>query len=88
MVFGTRDDPYDVMARLASRLESAAEGPGQLAAVADAVAQAFGVSYVRVEVDRPGAERVVATHGIAPAAVRTLPISFRDDVVGTHRAAA
>ena len=82
LVFGTRDHPYDVMAALASRLESAAVGSGQLAAVADAVARAFGVAYVRVEVDRPGAERIVATHGTAPQALRTLPISFRDAVVG------
>jgi signal transduction histidine kinase len=46
------------------------------------VARAFGVSYVHVEVDRPGGERLVATHGTPPAALRTLPISFRGAVVG------
>jgi signal transduction histidine kinase len=82
LVFGTRDDPYDVVAGLASRLEAAGEGPGQLTAVADTVARAFGVGYVRVEVDRPGGERLTATHGNAPAATRALPISFRGTVVG------
>jgi signal transduction histidine kinase len=80
-LLGSRDDPYDVVAGLASSLEAADEGPAQLAAVARAVAEAFGIGYVRVEVDR-GAERVVATHGTAPAETRTLPITYRDAEVG------
>ena len=63
LVLGERRPPYDVVAGLASTLEQADEGPEQLAAVADAVASAFGVGYVRVEVDRPAGERLVATHG-------------------------
>ena len=82
LVFGTRDDPYDVVAGLASRLESEGDAAGQLAAVADAVARAFGVSYVRVEVDRPDGAPLVATHGTAPSSTRTLPIAFRDTTVG------
>ena len=82
LVYGERDRPYDVVAGLASTLEHADEGPEQLAAVADAVASAFGVRYVRVEVDRPSGERLTATHGTAPAEVRTLPITYRDQEVG------
>ena len=54
------------------------DGADQLAAVARAVADAFGVGFVRVEVDRPGGERLTATHGDRPAEVRTLPITYRD----------
>jgi len=82
LVLGERAAPYDVVAGLASTLEQADEGTDQLAAVADAVASAFGVAYVRVEVDRPSGERLTATHGDAPAEVRTLPISYRDHEVG------
>jgi len=82
LVFGDRDRPYDVVAGLATSLEHAAEGPEQLAAVADAVASAFGVRYVRVEVDRPSGERLTVTHGTAPPRVRTLPISYRGQAVG------
>jgi signal transduction histidine kinase len=82
LVLGQREAPYDVVAGLASRLERSDEGTEQLAAVADAVASAFGVSYVRVEVDRPSGERLVVTHGSAPAEVRTLPITYRDEEVG------
>jgi signal transduction histidine kinase len=82
LVFGERDRPYDVVAGLATELEQADEGPEQLAAVADAVASAFGVGYVRVEVDRPSGERLVATHGSAPGEVRALPITYRSQEVG------
>lgn len=77
-----RRDRYDAVAGLASTLETADEGAGQLAAVARAVADAFGVGFVAVEVDRGGGERLVATHGARPAETRTLPISYRDVQVG------
>lgn len=82
LVLGERDNPYDTVAGLASTLETADEGPAQLAAVAGAVAQAFGISFVSVEVDRPGGERLVASHGDRPAQTRTLPITYRDVPVG------
>jgi signal transduction histidine kinase len=82
LLYGERHRPYDVVAGLASTLEQADEGPEQLAVVADSVASAFGVGYVRVEVDRTNGERLAATHGTAPAEVRTLPITYRDQEVG------
>ncbi|WP_205471535.1 sensor histidine kinase [Nocardioides sp. SYSU D00038] len=82
VTLGDRDNPYDAVAGLASTLETADEGPEQLAAVARAVAAAFGIGYVSVEVDRSGGERLVATHGERPDRVRALPITYRDTEVG------
>ncbi len=79
---GERAAPYDVVAGLASALETADEGSEQLAAVARAVAGAFGVGYVSVEVDRGSGERLVAAYGERPRQVRSLPISYRGDEVG------
>lgn len=79
---GERAERYDVVAGLATALESADEGADQLAAVAQAVASAFGVGYVEVEVDRGAGERLVASYGERPAATRTLPITYRDAEVG------
>ncbi|HEX2892865.1 MAG TPA: sensor histidine kinase [Marmoricola sp.] len=81
-ILGSRGNRYDVMAGLAASLESIEDGPAQLGAVARAVADAFGVGYVAVEVDRSGGERLTATHGVRPVDVRTLPITYRDTVVG------
>ena len=82
LLLGDRDDPYGLVSGLATSLESADEGPEQLAAVARAVGAAFGVGFVSVEVDRPGGEHVVATYGDRPAGTRTLPITYRDVEVG------
>jgi signal transduction histidine kinase len=82
LLLGDRDNPYDAVAGLASTLETTDEGTGQLAVVARAVATAFGVSFVRVEVDRGGGEKLLATHGEQPAETRTLPITYRDVEVG------
>jgi len=82
ITLGDRDNPYDAVAGLASTLETADEGPEQLAAVAGAVASAFGIDYVSVEVDRAGGERLVATHGLRPAETRSLPITYRATEVG------
>ena len=81
-VLGDRAAPYDAVAGLAASLETADEGPGQLAAVARAVGAAFGVGFVSVDVDRTGGERVVATYGERPGETRTLPITYRDAEVG------
>ena len=81
-ILGSRGNRYDVMAGLAANLESIEDGPAQLGAVAHAVADAFGVRYVAVEVDRPDGERITATYGDRPAEVRTLPITFRETEVG------
>ncbi|MDH2414776.1 sensor histidine kinase [Nocardioides sp. CER19] len=82
LMLGKRSDPYDVVAGLASTLESIDQGPEQLAAVARAVATAFRVRYVAVEVDRGDGERLVATHGARPAQTRSLPIVYRGAEVG------
>jgi signal transduction histidine kinase len=82
LVLGQREAPYDVVAGLASTLERADEGVEQLAAVTDAVAAAFGIGFVRLEVDRANGERMTATHGAEPAEVRTLPITYRKHEVG------
>ena len=82
LVLGTRATPYDAVAGLASTLENADEGSEQLVAVARAVASAFGVGFVSVEVDRSGGEQLIATYGERPPATRTLPIAYRDVEVG------
>ena len=79
---GRRDNPYGTVADLASTLEGTDDGPEQLRAVCEAVATAFGVPFVAVEVERVGGERLVAMYGTRPDRTRTLPIRYRDSEVG------
>jgi signal transduction histidine kinase len=82
LVLGNRADRYDAVAGLASTLESTDEGSEQLAAVAHAVADAFGVRFVSVEVDRGAGERLVAAYGTRTGETRSLPITYRGEPVG------
>ncbi|WP_130012210.1 GAF domain-containing sensor histidine kinase [Serinicoccus sediminis] len=82
LVLGSRADRYDAVSGLAATLETTDEGSEQLAAVARAVADAFRVPFVSVEVDRGRGERLVTTVGDRPAETRSLPISYRGESVG------
>ncbi len=82
LMLGERGNRYDAVAGLASTLETTDDTGEQLAAVARAVAAAFGVAFVSVEVDRSHGERLVTTYGARPAEVRTLPITYRGAGVG------
>ncbi|MFD1246405.1 histidine kinase [Nocardioides ginsengisoli] len=82
VMLGERGNRYDAVAGLASTLENTDDTAEQLAAVARAVAGAFAVSFVSVEVDRGHGERLVTTYGDRPAEVRTLPITYRDATIG------
>ncbi|MGN6250905.1 MAG: histidine kinase [Marmoricola sp.] len=82
LVLGGRANRYDAVAGLASVLETTDDGTSQLAAVARAVAEAFGVRFVGVEVERTGGERLLALYGVQPAETRTLPITYRGAPVG------
>ncbi|MFS0886522.1 sensor histidine kinase [Aeromicrobium sp. 179-A 4D2 NHS] len=82
LVLGERRDPYDVVASLASTLERTDDDGAQLGAVAEAVAAAFGLSWVQVEVDRSAGERLVASRGTRPAEVRSFPVTYRSTTIG------
>jgi signal transduction histidine kinase len=82
VALGRRDKPYRVVAGLAEQLERSDGPEEQLLAVTRTVAEAFRSPYVGVEVDRTGADRLLAEHGSRPAQVQTLPITYRGEEVG------
>jgi signal transduction histidine kinase len=84
LVLGERDRPYQVLSALAARLETATGPREALLEVAGAVASAFRVPYVAVEVDA-GGELIVAEHGTPVGEPQTLPISYGGTVVGRLR---
>ncbi len=80
---GRRGERYAVISTLAARLEESTSISDQLPALATAVAEAFRVPYVEVEVEVGGGERLSATHGPEPAATRDYPIAYRGEPIGT-----
>ena len=79
---GRRGDRYAVITGLAARLEESGEVRSQLPALASAVAAAFKLDFVGVEVFGHGGGAVAATHGTRPAEVREVPIRYGEEEVG------
>ena len=82
-LLGRRGERYEVVSALAERLEESGGLEEQLPTLAEAVAEAFRVAYVRVEVLGRGGEGLAATHGTRPTQTRTFPISYRGERIGT-----
>lgn len=83
LVRGSRDDPYAAVSTLAERLESAADPDEQLRAVARALAEAFRLPYVRVEIERSTGRRAIVEHGRESGPTISLPVGYRGESVGS-----
>jgi signal transduction histidine kinase len=80
---GDRDDPYAVLATVASALERTDDADDQMLTVVRTIRSAFRSSYARCEIVQPGGERLVVEDGQASASTVRLPISYRDEEVGS-----
>lgn len=90
LLYGGRDEPYEVLSRLGQRLESTVAVDEVLPGLVETVAQAFKLPYVAVDVPDPeargdadfGAMKTVASYGqTAPIALR-LPLQYQGAPVG------
>jgi len=80
---GDRDDPYAVLATVASALERTDDADDQMLTVVRTIRSAFRSSYARCEIVQPGGERLVVEDGQPTTATVRLPISYRDEEVGS-----
>lgn len=80
LVFGHRDDPYEVVRRLGQRLEATGSADAALRSVVDTLARALRLSYVAVELTGPPAYS--ARHGRPAGSPLTLPLTHRGEQVG------
>jgi signal transduction histidine kinase len=80
---GDRDDPYAVLATVASALERTDDADDQMLTVVRTIRSAFRSSYARCEIVQPGGERLVVEDGLPGASTVRLPISYRDEEVGS-----
>lgn len=83
LVAGRRGDRYSVVTDLAARLEESGDVREQLPALATAIATAFKLDYVQVEVFGHGGGTVTATYGERPRDVRSVPITYGEEEVGS-----
>ncbi len=86
LLYGQRDDPYAVLARLGARMEDTLEPEATLHAFVETVAQALRLPYVAITLRGVSANEeapaVAAGYGEAPTAALPLPLTYQHEIVG------
>ncbi|MFY1691418.1 histidine kinase [Plantactinospora sp. WMMB782] len=82
LLYGDRDDPYQVMARLGDLLGRTVEPGAVLPQLTDTIARSLRVPHVAVEVEGREGPRVLAAHGSANTPVEAFDMVTRGERVG------
>ena len=82
LLFGRRADRYRVVSSFAARLEETRSVEEQLPALASAVAAAFKLAFVRVEIVHPGGGSISASRGEPGADAQVLDIAYGGERIG------
>lgn len=83
LLYGERDEPYAVLARLGQHLERTLVPQAMLPAIVETVAQALKLPYVAIALKQDETFAVAAAHGVErPAHVLTLPLTYHSEMVG------
>lgn len=96
LVYGEREEPYAVLARLGQRLEATATPEATLETVVETIAQALKIPYAAIALHDAGQPVVVAEYpdpvsrpqGLAiPSGLTMLPLSYQGELAGLLRLA-
>lgn len=82
LMYGQRDEPYAVVARLGRRLEDTLNTEAVLPAVAETLAQALNLPYVALTLKQGDAFATAAVYGAQVAHPLILPLSYQAEPVG------
>jgi signal transduction histidine kinase len=87
LIYGERDEPYAVLARLGQRLEATATPEATLETVVETIAQALKLPYAAIALPEAGEPVVVAAYpgpasAALPSAVTILPLTYQGEPAG------
>jgi signal transduction histidine kinase len=82
LMYGQRDEPYAVVARLGRRLESTLAPEAGLVAIVETVAQALKLPYAAILLKQGEAYMPAAVYGSPVEGPLTLPLSYQAEPVG------
>jgi signal transduction histidine kinase len=82
LVYGHRDEPYQVLAKLGERLGAALSPQEVLPTVAASVREALKLPYVAVTLHSPTGEVVASESGVPTPALLRLPLVFQHEAIG------
>ena len=84
LLYGLRDEPYVVLARLGQRLKTTLDPDAVLSTIVATVREALKLSYAAIEVQEGTALALAASSGIPPAQeMLRLPLAYQNEPVGT-----
>jgi signal transduction histidine kinase len=82
LMYGQRDEPYAVVARLGRRLEGTLAPEAVLPAVVETVAQALKLPYAALALKAGDGFQTVAVYGSPVEVPLTLPLTYQAELVG------
>ncbi|WP_204043529.1 sensor histidine kinase [Acrocarpospora phusangensis] len=82
ILYGRRSDPQEVFARLARRLSGTSDPAGILAAVGDAVVEAVGPPYARIELGGHDEPLKIVERGRPEPVTLSVPLRFQGEELG------
>jgi signal transduction histidine kinase len=82
LMYGDRDEPYQVLTRLAQQLETALEPLDALPLTVETIAQALKLPYVAIALIRDGRLHTVAANGMMVDKVALFPLTYVGETIG------
>lgn len=82
LMYGDRDDPYAVLSRLGTRIESTLSPEAVLPAAVRTVAEALKLPYAAIESKRNGGFETIAATGAPVEDALRLPLAYGGETVG------
>ncbi len=82
LMYGDRDEPYEVISRLGERLETVLAPETVLPTIVETVREALKLPYAAIELPQDGGFEVAASSGEPPAGFLRLPLSYQGETVG------
>jgi signal transduction histidine kinase len=82
LLFGDRDDPYAVLARLGHHIEDSLSSADLLPAIVRTTAEMLRLPYAALFLDRAEGPVLVASAGVASASTLRLPLIYQGQTVG------
>lgn len=82
LIYGERDDPYQVISRLGRQLQSTAVPEDLLETIAQSLANALKLPYASIALLEDGIFKIQAEYGIPPEEPTLLPLVYQNEVVG------
>jgi hypothetical protein len=82
LLYGERDDPYQVISRLGLRLEATLAPDEVLPTIVETVAQALRLPYAAISLKQDGEDVMAASSGRATDEVTRLPLAYQSEHIG------